>query len=102
MGRLEGPIMDSTTADSDAVLTVAEVMDRLHLGRKYVLTEIARGNLKAKKFGNRGGYRIRVQDYHTWLTTPSESQNRAQSARRVLQCVTDEPDAPADEQEAET
>ena len=71
--------MYDTNADGDAVLTVSEVMQRLHLSRSFVLREIGEGRLRAKKFGNRSGYRIRVQDYHTWLTTPSESQKKGKA-----------------------
>lgn len=59
---------------ADEVLTVTDVMQRMHLSRDTVLREIARGKLRAKKFGNRGGYRIRRVDYDEWLASGSQQQ----------------------------
>jgi len=56
------------------VLTVLDIMQRLHLTRDTVLQEIRHGNLKAKKFGNRGGYRIRIGDYRAWLAPDQKGQ----------------------------
>jgi excisionase family DNA binding protein len=58
----------------DAVLTVKQISERLGVGRDAVLWAIRRGELPAKKFGNRGGYRVRLKDFREWLGTPSRQK----------------------------
>lgn len=56
----------------DDILTVDDVMRLAHLKRSAVLFACRRGELPAKKFGNREGYRIRRSDYEAWMATPTE------------------------------
>jgi excisionase family DNA binding protein len=70
--------LEHSEQDPDALLTVQEVMARVGLSSDVVLRHIRDGRLKAKKFGNRGGYRIRIQDYREWLaasTPPKGAQS---------------------------
>jgi excisionase family DNA binding protein len=53
------------------VLTVDEIAERVHITREAVLLAIHRGELPAKKFGNRVGWRVRLADYEKWLATPT-------------------------------
>ena len=55
----------------DAILTVDDVAVLARVTRTAVLDAIRRGDLRAKKFGNRHGYRIRMADYQAWIATPT-------------------------------
>lgn len=59
---------------ADEVLTVGDVMARMRLSRDTILREIRGGKLRAKRFGNRGGYRIRRVDYDEWLANTSQQR----------------------------
>ncbi len=65
------------TTDQDEMLTVQEVMALTHLSHATVLREIHRGNVKAKKFGNRGGYRIRREDFRAWMAADQKGQDKS-------------------------
>jgi hypothetical protein len=56
----------------DAILTVDDVAALARVTRTAVLDAIGRGDLRAKKFGNRLGYRIRMVDYLAWIATPTQ------------------------------
>jgi excisionase family DNA binding protein len=66
--------MSSNDQSQDAMLTAQQVAQLAQVSQFTVIREIHRGNLKAKKFGNRGGYRIRLQDCREWMTTPGDTQ----------------------------
>lgn len=63
---------------TDEILTVDDVMARLGIGRETVLRAIRRSELKAKKFGNLRGYRIRLEDYRAWIATPTPQKGDQQ------------------------
>jgi excisionase family DNA binding protein len=51
----------------EVLMTVKDVAARVQLSREAILDAIRRGDLRAHKFGNRGGWRIRPADYEAWL-----------------------------------
>jgi excisionase family DNA binding protein len=58
--------MEPITADND-ILTVDEIAALLRVPRGFVLSAIRRGELPAKKFGNKWGYRVQRAAYEEWL-----------------------------------
>ena len=58
LGRLDWP------AD---LMTATQVAQTVQLTAKTVRTHIRRGQLRAVRFGTRGGYRIRAEDAQAWV-----------------------------------
>ncbi len=58
------------------MLTVGDVMAHMHVSRDTVLREIRRGRLRAVRFGGRGYYHIRRQDYEAWLATSQQKEKQ--------------------------
>lgn len=56
------------------MLTVEQIAQRVQITRRAVLNAINRGELPAKKFGNRVGYRVRYADYEAWLAKPTQQK----------------------------
>jgi excisionase family DNA binding protein len=80
----EDQTMNPTT---DEVLTVDEVAAALRVPRENVLRAIRKGELRAKKFGNRGGYRIRRVDYEEWLATPTPRKPTRQEVEDLANII---------------
>jgi len=56
-------------------LTVKEVAEKLRVGKRLIITEIHNGDLRAVRFGRRGGFRIQQSDLNEWLEK-KKSENK--------------------------
>ncbi len=64
------------------ILTVAQVAEDMQVTRGAILDAINHGGLRAKKFGNRVGYRIRREDYEEREATPTPPVAKPTLGRR--------------------
>jgi len=67
----------STTPTPQRLLTPADVTHYCHISSKTVLRAIRAGRLRASRLGQRGAYRIRIEDVHAWIAATTVSAERA-------------------------
>jgi excisionase family DNA binding protein len=66
---------------TERLLTPADVADRCQISTKTVLRAIRSGRLRASRLGERGAYRVRVEDLDAWLqavvVSPSDQESES-------------------------